>query len=79
MFTLGQFFRVWRVPLSSRCIGTYWERGDRHLTAYVNGRLFTGNPAQIVLTQHEEIFLSYGTASQRPPAIPASYQFPSGE
>jgi putative peptide zinc metalloprotease protein len=78
-FTLGQFFRVWGVPLSSRCIGTYCERGDEHLTAYVNGRLFTGNPARIVLTQHEEIVLSYGTASQQPQVIPASYQFPPGE
>jgi hypothetical protein len=45
----------------------------------VDGRAFRGNPATIVLTQHEEIALVYGTPDQDPPAIPASYQFPAGE
>jgi len=75
-FTLGQFFGVWGVRLSSRCIGGYCAAPGKPLKFYVNGKRFTGDPNNIVLRPHEEFAIVYG----KPPAkIPSKYNWgPSG-
>jgi hypothetical protein len=56
-YTLGQFFDIWRQPLSrDRVAGV---RGN--LVVYVNGRRDRGNPADIVLGSHEDIQVDVGT------------------
>jgi hypothetical protein len=77
-YTLGQFFGVWSVRLSSTCIGTYCAGGDRTLEAFVDGKRVAGNPAGIPLRRHEEIVIAYGTRAQLPKGIPSSYSFPAG-
>jgi hypothetical protein len=77
-YTLGQFFGVWGVRLSDRCIGDFCAGRGRSLVAFVNGEGFAGNPAQIPLRRHAEIVLAYGTRAQLPQSIPSSYSFPSG-
>jgi hypothetical protein len=70
-FTLGQFFCEWGVKLTAKCLGPY--RGN--VSWWVDGRKMTGNPAQLVLKEHQEIVVSIG----RPPsAVPASFAFPQG-
>jgi hypothetical protein len=72
-YTLGQFFAVWGVRLSRNCIGGLC--GSSPLRLWVNGQPFVGNPAQLVLSSHEEIAVAFG----KPPAkIPTHYSFPSG-
>jgi hypothetical protein len=77
-FSLGQFFAVWGVPLSATCIGSLCEAGDKRLRAWVNGTEVTADPTRIVLEEHQQIVLAYGTAAQAPKPVPASYAWPEG-
>jgi hypothetical protein len=77
-YTLGQFFGVWGVPLSARCIGTYCAGDGRTLRAFVDGRRVGGDPARIPLRRHAEIVLALGTRADLPTKIPSSYDFPDG-
>jgi hypothetical protein len=77
-FTLGQFFGVWGVRLTRRCIGDYCSANSRMLEAFVDGKRFAGDPSHVVLRQHEEIVLAFGSAKQLPESIPSSYSFPPG-
>ena len=77
-FSLGQFFAVWGVPLSATCIGSLCEAGDKRLRAWVNGTEVTADPTRIVLEEHQQIVLAYGTAAQEPKPVPASYAWPEG-
>jgi hypothetical protein len=75
-FTLGQFFGVWGVRLSQRCVGGYCAASGQPLKFYVNGKRFTGNPDNIVLRQHDEYAIVYG---KPPKKIPSSYNWrPTG-
>jgi hypothetical protein len=77
-FTLGEYFGVWGVRLSSRCLGGYCAGNGKTLRAYVDGRLQQGDPRRIPLTSHEEIALVFGAAHGRQPLIPRTYDFPFG-
>jgi hypothetical protein len=78
VFALGQFFDIWGVRLTTECIGGYCNQGERTLRVFINGNQFRGDPRAIVLEQHQEIFLAYGTAEELPDPIPSSYEFPEG-
>jgi hypothetical protein len=73
-FDLGQFFGVWGVRLNSDCVGGYC-RQVTPWTVYVNGRAYTGNPAELELEEHQEIAFVIGTPPRK---IPSSYRFPAG-
>jgi hypothetical protein len=76
-FSLGQFFGTWGVYLAPNCVGGLCSPPDP-IAFYVNGTKVksTEDPAQLVLQQHDEIAIVYGT----PPAkIPSSYTWPAGE
>jgi hypothetical protein len=63
-YTLGQFFAIWKQPLSANQVGT----ATGALTVYVNGVRYAGNPADIPLASHEDIQIDVGTptvAAQR--------------
>lgn len=69
VYTLGNFFDVWGKPLSSTQVGS--DKGQ--VTAFVNGKRFTGDPRAIKLGPHTIIQLDVGSA------VPAnSYTFPAG-
>lgn len=74
-FTLGQFFAVWGVRLDARCIGGLCARGAKRLRAWVNGKPVAADPTRIILAEHQEIVLAYGTAAQAPDPLPKSYDF----
>ncbi|HVZ23808.1 MAG TPA: hypothetical protein VG871_22195 [Vicinamibacterales bacterium] len=69
-YTLGNFFDVWGEPLATDNVAGL--KGPVH--AFVDGKPYTGNPRDIVLTAHEEITLEIGTPIVPPP----SYLFPAG-
>ena len=69
-FTLGEFFDVWGLRLSSTCVGGYCDEGDRTLRAFVDGEPFQGDPRSIRLGDREDIVLAYGTADQVPKPLP---------
>jgi len=78
-YTLGQFFAVWGVRLTSSCLGGYCASGDRRLRVYVDGTPRRGDPTTLTLEPHQEIVVAFGTATQLPTPIPSAYRFPPGE
>ncbi len=56
-FTLGDFFAVWNQPLTANQVGP--SKGK--ITAFLNGKPFTGNPSKLPLGAHSEIQLDVGT------------------
>jgi hypothetical protein len=64
-YTLGQFFAIWRQPLSATRIGPVTGR----LTVFVDGRAHWGDPATIVLRPHEDIQVDVGTPAVAPERI----------
>ncbi|MER3409313.1 MAG: hypothetical protein C4306_04220 [Thermoleophilia bacterium] len=77
-FTLGEFFDVWGLRFSARCLGGYCARGARKVWVFVNGRRVLGDPRQIPLRQHDEIVVAYGTLASIPKPIPRAFPFPPG-
>jgi len=70
-FTLGQFFSEWAVFLGAHSVGGYTG-----MKWYLDGKLQTGNPQDLVFKPHQEIALVVG----KPPAkIPSSFKFLPGE
>lgn len=69
VYKLGQIFAEWNQPLSSSQVGP----ASGTVTAYVNGKKFTGDPSTIPLDPHAVIQLDVGTD-----VSPAPYTFASG-
>jgi hypothetical protein len=69
-YTLGDFFDIWGQPLTRSEVGS--ARGP--VTAFLNGRLFTGNPRRIPLLAHAQIQLDVG----KPLVAPERITFPRG-
>lgn len=55
-FTLGNFFDVWHQPLSRTRVGP----AQGHVTALVNGKVWTASPRSIPLDAHAQIQLEVG-------------------
>jgi hypothetical protein len=64
-YTLGNFFDVWREPLSASRIGPL----AGHLTVFVDGQTYTGNPRAIQLQPHAQIQIDVGTPVVKPVSI----------
>jgi hypothetical protein len=77
-FSLGQFFDVWGVRFDAHCVGGVCDGNGRVRSVFLNGQPYTGDPAALVLTAHEEIVVAVGAPAQLPNPIPASYVFPAG-
>jgi len=77
-FDLGQVFDVWGVRFTADCLGGYCNDADRRLRVYVGGKLIRRDPRLLILALHQEIVVTYGTTSELPRPIPASYSFPVG-
>ena len=59
-FTLGDFFAVWRQPLSQTVIDGETAGAGETLQVTVNQQPYTGAPETIVLSNHEDIVLQLG-------------------
>ena len=66
---LGQFFTEWNVPLTTTCVGQYCAPATT-IDVYVDGQRYSGNPADISLTDRKEIAVVIGVA---PKQIPGSF------
>lgn len=67
--SLGQLFTLWDLRLDDKCVSTYCSP-QTPIKTYVDGEQFTGNPADLVLKDHQEIAVVIGKA---PRSIPKSY------
>lgn len=61
-YTLGQFFAIWRQPLTTTQVGP----ATGSLTVFVDGKPYHGDPAAISLSSHEDIQIDVGS-----PTVPA--------
>jgi hypothetical protein len=73
-FSLGEFFAVWGVRFTPKCIGGYCKPST-NWSVYVNGKP-VADPQNLVLQSHQEIAVVIG---KPPPNIPATYTFLRGE
>ena len=65
-FTLGDFFAVWGKTLDRRdAAGAKVKKGES-LRAWVNGKIFEGDPAKIPLASHTDIVLQVGPPYKKP-------------
>jgi hypothetical protein len=69
-FTLGQFFRIWGIPLTTSQVGP--AKGK--VTAFYNGEVWAKAPASIPLTSEAQIQLDVGS----PVVAPEHIVFPKG-
>lgn len=65
---LGQFFTEWDVALSSTCVGQYCMPATA-IAIYVNGQRYSGNPADIQLTDRKEIAVVIGKPPKEVPNL----------
>jgi hypothetical protein len=72
-YTLGQFFDVWGVPFSSSTLGAYANAGDKQIRVFLNGQPYNADPTGLILKQHEDIVVTFGTQKQLPKPIPSTY------
>jgi len=72
-YTLGTFFDVWGVPFSSTTLGSYANSGDKQVRVFLNGKPYQSDPRGLVLKQHEDIVVTYGTTKKLPSPIPSTY------
>ena len=77
-FTLGEFFDVWGLRLTPRCLGGYCATGSKVLRVFVDGKHFSGDPRSLPLAEHEEIVVAYGSRAQLPRPMPAQFDFAAG-
>ena len=68
-YTLGEFFDVWGVPLSTSTLGAY-ARGRQTGPRVPERQAVHLRPAGLVLKQHEHIVVTFGTQAQVPNPIP---------
>jgi hypothetical protein len=77
-FTLGQFFDIWGVRFTQKCVGSDCEDPQNAIRVFVNGQAETGDPRRILLSDHQEIVVAYGTAQELPSPIPSEHFFSPG-
>jgi hypothetical protein len=65
-FTLGNFFDIWGLPLSSSRIASFSLRKGQHIRAFLNGKSYGGDPRTIELRAHRLIVLEVGPPFVRP-------------
>jgi hypothetical protein len=70
VYTLGNFFDIWGQPLTRHRVGP----ASGTVTAFFNGRVFTGNPREVPLLAHAQIQLDVG----RPLIAPQHITLPPG-
>jgi hypothetical protein len=77
-FTLGEFFDVWGLRFTSRCLGGFCAKGNKQVMVWTNGERVHGDPRKIELTPHLGIVVAYGTEKSVPKPVPKHFPFPQG-
>ena len=63
-YTLGQFFDVWGVRLTRRCIGGYCAGAGRQLRGFIDGKPVRGELRQVKLADGQKLVVAFGTKAQ---------------
>ena len=65
-FTLGDFFAVWGQPLDRANVASARSRKSEGTRVWLNGALYSGDPAKIPLTAHADIVIQVGPPFTKP-------------
>ena len=65
LYTLGDFFDIWRQPLGPTRVGP----ATGPVTAYVDGKAYPGGPRGVVLREHADIQLDVGSPVAPPQPV----------
>jgi hypothetical protein len=77
-FTLGEFFDIWGVRLSSSCMGAYCNDAENRLQVFVDGNEVTDESIwEVALNDQLVIVVTYGTEDELPDPIPSEFDFSS--
>jgi hypothetical protein len=57
---LSTFFKIWGQPISRTRVWKYAVKPGEQMRVIVNGKVFSGNPANIILKRHELITIEIG-------------------
>lgn len=71
--TLGEFFALWGQPLGAHVLAGFMARRASHVSVFIDGVAWTGQPAAAPLLPHTQLTVEVGAAV--PPH--AHYLFPS--
>ncbi|MEF2975782.1 hypothetical protein [Subtercola sp. YIM 133946] len=75
-FELGQFFDEWGLPLTLTGVGGVTSSPTETFTVFVDQKPYTGDPADIVLTNKMDIDLVF-TPAGTPASPPAPFVWPA--
>lgn len=64
--TLGQFFQVWRQPLSSHQVASATVQPGQKMEVFVNEKRYYGDPSAITLHRHTDVTIEIGPPFQKP-------------
>jgi hypothetical protein len=67
-YTLGNFFDIWSQPLSATQVGPAHGK----VTAFLNGKVWNGDPRSIPFAEHNQIQLDVGRPLVAPVNMPSS-------
>jgi len=68
-FTLGQFFDIWGMYLSTTQAASVQAKRGHRLSVWVNGVPFAGDPSKIVLRNREAIVIQNGPPFVKPAKV----------
>ncbi len=74
-FTLGEFFDVWGVRFTERCLGASCASGEDRLRVFVDGEEAEAPFRAVPLEDRSEIVVAFGTRGELPDPVPSSYDF----
>jgi hypothetical protein len=63
---LKQFFQIWGEPISSKEVYTMKVQPGEQMKIYVNQKPYYGNPANILLRPHTNIYIEVGPPFVKP-------------
>jgi hypothetical protein len=66
-FTIGDFFKIWNQPLTSKKIATFPIGKGDEVKVWVDGQPYTGDPAKVVLKSHTQVVIEIGPPFIDPP------------
>jgi hypothetical protein len=75
-FTLGNFFDIWKKPLSKTQVGEHSLQKGETMVVTVNGKPYSGNPRDIVLHAHDQVVIE--VLPPAPSPEPTPFTFPAG-
>jgi hypothetical protein len=64
--TLGEFFQIWKQPINTHQVASAVVKPGESMKVYVDGKLYSGNPANIKLVRHTDVTIEVGPPFQKP-------------